>query len=65
MMTENSWIPVALAEPEEEFTKVDVRFADGEVLRGEYRAGEFVDPRVLVRFNSVREWRLVRGDEAE
>ena len=58
-MTENTWIPALEATPEEECTKVEVRFSDGEVLQGEYRNGCFMDPRVMVRFNGVKEWRLV------
>ena len=57
----NTWIPANAAVPDEECTKVEVRFADGEVLTGEYRAGEFMDPRVMVRFNGVKDWRPV-GD---
>ena len=56
MMTENSWIPVALAEPEED-AAVDMRFADGEVITGKYCSGRFSDKNRLVWLSGVKEWR--------
>ena len=78
-MTENTWIPTALALPDEGEgsdeakgggakgvgVAVDMRFADGEVIPGKYRSGRFSDENGLVWLSGVKEWRSAKEDDAE
>jgi len=57
-MTENTWIPAIEAVPDEDGATVEMRFADGEVLEGQYNDGHFVNPVLMLQFSGVKEWRL-------
>ena len=61
-MTENSWIPTSVAVPEDERKDVEIRFSDGEILRGYYNDGAWFSGVCELK---VREWRPIRDDEAE